>query len=87
MATGGVRTTLIQPLSNRDQEHQKYYTLIHLAQGDHPPPYSTMCYGQVRKKQKKQWTQIPDDRETVGWSATPTLKISTGWNLVFIMNR
>ena len=49
----GVRGNLIQPVSNRDQEHQKYYTLQQLAPGGHPQPCSTIRDGQV---QKKQWT-------------------------------
>jgi hypothetical protein len=49
------RATLIQPRSNRE------------TQGDHPPPCSTMDYGQV---QKKRWTQLSDVREVVERSVT-----------------
>ena len=57
------RTALMQPRSNHGQERQKYYALLQLEQGGHPPPCSTMHYGQV---QKKQWTQLTDVREVVG---------------------
>ncbi len=35
-AAAGARAALMQPLSNRDQEHPKYYTLLQLEQGGHP---------------------------------------------------
>ncbi len=50
-------------------EHHLYYTLLQSPQVDHPPPCSTIHYGQV---QKKPWTQLPDSRETVEWSTTPS---------------
>jgi hypothetical protein len=49
----GDRTVLMQPRSNHDRERQKYYVSLQLVEGDHPPSYSTMYYGQVLKKQ---WT-------------------------------
>ena len=63
------RTDLMQPLSNRDLNYQKYCTLRQLARGGHPQSCSTMHYGHV---QKKQWTQLPDTREVEGWSSTPS---------------
>ena len=33
----GVRESLMESLSNLDQEHPKYYTLLHLEYGGHPP--------------------------------------------------
>jgi hypothetical protein len=53
--------------SNREKERQMYYTLLQLVQGGHPPPCSTMYYGQV---QKRHWTQVPDTREAAVWSTT-----------------
>jgi hypothetical protein len=55
----GARAVLMQPSSNRDQERQKYYTLLQIAQGGHHLPCSTMHYGQV---QKKQWIQLNPHR-------------------------
>jgi hypothetical protein len=50
----------MEPHSNHDQERQKYYTLLQVAEGDHPPPCSTMYYGQV---QKRNLTQLTDTRD------------------------
>jgi hypothetical protein len=32
------RSVPMQPRSNREKERPKYYTLLQLVQGDHPPP-------------------------------------------------
>ncbi len=58
----------MQPLSNHDQEHQKYYTFLQVAVEGHPAPWSTMHYGQVQKKWR---TQLHDMRELALWSSTP----------------
>ncbi len=67
-ATVAARTVLMEPRSNHDQE-QKYYALLQLAQGDHPPPYSTKHYGQV---QEKQWTHLWSDLLD-GGTGTPAI--------------
>jgi hypothetical protein len=60
-------TTLMQPHSNRETDPQKYYDLLQIPQGGHPLSCSTIHYGQV---EKRHWTQVPDKRETGGWSTT-----------------
>jgi hypothetical protein len=64
----GAQVSPKQPRSNRDLKYLKYCTLQQLARGGHPQPCSTIHYGQV---QKRQWTQLPNAREAVGWSTTP----------------
>jgi hypothetical protein len=49
-AAQSARAAPMQPRSNREKERPKYYTLLQLAQGGHPPPCSTMHYGQVQNK-------------------------------------
>ncbi len=49
-AAQSTRAVPMEPRSNREKERPKYYTLLQLAQGDHPPPCSTMHYGQVQKR-------------------------------------
>jgi hypothetical protein len=70
------RATLIQPLSNHDQEHQNsilYYRL----HKESIPPCSTIHYGQV---QENQWTQLSDTWEDVGcWSSTRSRDWTCWW--------
>ncbi len=57
----------MEPPSNRDQERQKYYTLLQFGQGDHPPSSSTSHHGQVQKRTQTQLSDTPEDGP---WSVT-----------------
>ena len=43
-----VREAPMEPPPNHEKERPKYYTLLQLTQGGHPPPCSTMHYGQKK---------------------------------------